>query len=142
MTCRTEPNKIVRTISPPALAQASEAQVKQCRKCQIMKPTTEFYRETKGSRGREGRFRAICKSCWLGHEPEVTNDERKAARLGSLAAAGRDHHPVFHPRNQPPIPQDHDGFGRAGSFRLDTEQETRGSKATGWRRHVHFRTIT
>jgi hypothetical protein len=51
--------------------------VKVCRKCGEPKPTTEFYRESKGSRGREGRFRAICKSCWLGHEPEVTDDERK-----------------------------------------------------------------
>jgi hypothetical protein len=50
---------------------------KRCRKCQLVKPTTEFYRETKGSRGREGRFRAICRDCWNGKEPPVTDDERK-----------------------------------------------------------------
>src|SRR5689334_10410112 len=51
--------------------------VKVCRKCCEPKPTTEFYRETKGSRGREGRFRAICKDCWNGVEPPVTDAERK-----------------------------------------------------------------
>ncbi len=52
--------------------------VKVCRKCGEPKPTaTEFYRETKGSRGREGRFRAICKDCWLGKEPEVSDDDLK-----------------------------------------------------------------
>jgi hypothetical protein len=77
MTYRIEPIKILKTHS---LAQASvwtTEQIKQCRKCQVTKPTSEFYRETKGSRGRQGQFRAVCKSCWLGHEPEVTDDDLK-----------------------------------------------------------------
>jgi hypothetical protein len=52
--------------------------VKVCRKCGEPKPTAaEFYRETKGSRGREGRFRAVCKDCWLGKEPEVSDERRE-----------------------------------------------------------------
>jgi hypothetical protein len=53
------------------------APVKVCKKFGEPKPTaTEFYRQTKGSRGREGRFRPICKDCWNGREPEVTDEER------------------------------------------------------------------
>ena len=51
--------------------------VKVCRKCCEPKPTSEFYKESKGAHKSVGKFRAICKSCWLGHEPEVTDDERK-----------------------------------------------------------------
>jgi hypothetical protein len=49
---------------------------KVCKKCQIAKPTTEFYRESKGAGGSQ-EYRCLCRACWLGHEPEVTEDERK-----------------------------------------------------------------
>ena len=50
---------------------------KQCRKCQLVKPITDFYRESKGAHKPEGKFRATCRLCWNGIEPEVTDDERK-----------------------------------------------------------------
>ena len=41
------------------------------------KPTSEFYKESKGARARGDGFRPVCRDCWLGKEPEVTDDERK-----------------------------------------------------------------
>jgi hypothetical protein len=51
--------------------------VKVCRKCGEPKPTSEFYEELKGAHKPEGKFRAVCKDCWNGQEPPVTDEERK-----------------------------------------------------------------
>jgi hypothetical protein len=51
---------------------------KQCRKCQITKPTSEFYKESKGARSNKSEFRAVCRDCWNGREPPLEFSELKA----------------------------------------------------------------